>query len=116
MSHAAAGLTKLPRTLNHRPCCCFHPIRLLCCTVPLCQTLQVEQFSRKSALGAKLELKAVKLHLLPGGHQCVFSVYECAAPVFRGKVCGFMCLIVEFQHQVRVCCDVERRSSTVSQQ
>jgi hypothetical protein len=28
--------------------------------------LQVEQYSRKSALGAKLEQKAVKLHLLPG--------------------------------------------------
>ena len=37
-------------------------------TLPCCTAvrLQVEQYSRKSALGAKLEQKAVKLHLLPG--------------------------------------------------
>lgn len=38
--------------------------RLLC---RLLYRLQVELYSRKSSLGAKLEQKAVSLHLLPGG-------------------------------------------------
>ena len=41
----------------------LRPTALPSCTAAL---LQVEQYSRKSALGAKLEQKAVKLHLLPG--------------------------------------------------
>jgi hypothetical protein len=53
-AHLPACPPACPHVIEHPPLPC--PIVLL----------QVEQYSRKSALGAKLEQKAVKLHLLPG--------------------------------------------------
>ena len=52
-AHLPACPPACPHVIEHPPLPC--PIVLL----------QVEQYSRRSALGAKLEQKAVKLHLLP---------------------------------------------------